>query len=488
MKEKEPVKIKLSTVLLIIAIIVIILMGVFIGFLYKKNIENIKSEDNNVNTENVEKTFSELEVKEALQNYLKISGVYQGSPYSVLERMKEITGKNVINDEYPEPIEDGEISILPTNIKYSEFKEFMLNYMTEELFNSNFSRGYVDKDGDLYCKTYGATGVMYDVESIEKENNSETKYKGKVYWYSEEDYKEKLNIIFEIENNHGKCVISSITFPDAGQEDVKENDDDKTIEQSKLNIKNYIGTWYESKKHTSDKNPNTLQIKSVDNNKITFDLYITRTANFDNVTVYVNNGSGTFEAITDNGPSKDSGASKVNGHVELGNNSIKMVIDKSNVLYLDSGSKYNFEYKSNEKNDDKKTNTSNANTSLSKLTSENNKDTTKNKIIGKWKADKVVDDNGNDIGLSAVWGTGIRYSNEMEFKADGILSYAIGITASSDDGKYTINGDTVKYGIPTDVKGNYDWRNAIYVEEEDIIKEEIDVVGEKAIVTYIRAD
>ena len=355
MEEKGPIKVKLSTVLLIIATLVIIAMGVIIGIMYKQsmtkennvtNTENVALGENTINiNSNTEKTFSEAEIKNKFQNFLNLYGAYQGEPYGVLHVMKEITGKNVINDEYPEAIKYNGEYILPTNIKYAEFKEFMLNYMTEELFNLNFARGYVNKDGDLDCKTYGATGVRYDVESIGKENNSDTKYKGKVYWYSEEDYKEELNIIFEIENNNGKCVISSITFPDAGQEDVKENDDDKTIEQSELNIKNYLGTWYESKKHTSDKNPNTLQITSVDNNKITFDLYITRTANFDNVTVYVNNGSGTFEAITDNGPSKDGGTSKINGHVELGNNTIKLVIDKSNVLYLDSDSKYNFEYK-----------------------------------------------------------------------------------------------------------------------------------------------
>lgn len=360
MEEKEPIKIKLSTVLLIIAVIVIILMGVFIGFLYKRNIENIKSEDNTVKTENIEKTFSESEVKEVLQNYLNIGGAYQGEPYGVLYVMKTMTGKNVINDEYPEAIEDGEVSILPTNIKYSEFKEFMLNYMTEEVFNTDFARGYVDKDGMLYCKNYGASGLAYEVISIEKMNDSNTKYKGNLYWYVTEEYKEKENITFEVANKNNKCVISSITFPDAGQEDVKENDD-------------------------------------------------------------------------------------------------------------------------------KKTNTSNANTSSSKVTSENNSDTTKNKIIGIWKADKVVDSTGNDLGLSAVWGTGISYSNKMEFKENNVLLYEIGITASSDDGKYTINGNTVKYGIPTDVKGNYDWHTAVYIEEEDIIKEEIDVVGEKAIVTYIRA-
>ena len=104
MEGKEPIKVSLSTVLLIIAIIVIILMGVFIGFLYKQNIEKLNLNNNSTNTENAiletEKTneisFNESEVKEALKNYLNLSGAYQGEPYAVLHVMKEITGKNVI--------------------------------------------------------------------------------------------------------------------------------------------------------------------------------------------------------------------------------------------------------------------------------------------------------------------------------------------------------------------------------------------------------
>lgn len=135
-----------------------------------------------------------------------------------------------------------------------------------------------------------------------------------------------------------------------------------------------------------------------------------------------------------------------------------------------------------------KDSTQNTSKDTTQMTPNVSKNTATNKILGKWKAEKVVDSDGNDLGLSAVWGTGITYSNEMEFKENGILSYAIGITASSDDGTYTINGNTIKYGLPTDVKGEMNWSTLTYIPEEDVLKEEIDVVGEKAIVTYIRAD
>lgn len=237
MEEKELIKVKLSTVLLIIAVAVIIAMGVIIGIMYKQsmtkennvtNTENVALGENTINiNSNTEKTFSEVEIKAKFQNFLNLFGAYQGNPYSVLEEMKKITGKNVINDEYPEAIEYGEGSILPTNLKYSEFEEFMLNYMTEEFFNTDFADGYVNKDGDLYCKNIGATGIEYKVKSIEKENNSDTKYKSKVDMIYTDENKEEVNILFEIENNNGKCVISSITLPSENMEDVEENDIDE---------------------------------------------------------------------------------------------------------------------------------------------------------------------------------------------------------------------------------------------------------------------
>ena len=379
--EKEPIKVKLSTVILIIAIIVIIAIGVIIGIIYKEritnnnkvtNVENGMLEENSIaNTEN---NFSETEIKEVLQNYLNLIGAYQGEPYGVLQEMKNITRKNVINDEYPEAIEYGKGSILPTNIKYSEFKEFMLNYMTEELFNADFASGYIDKNGDLYCKNYGATGIKYEVKNIEKINNSAIKYNGKIITIFEEDAKEERDIIFEIARKNNKCVISSITFPSEIQNDVEEKDSTNTSKSES------------SKQKSSNKNTQ---------------------------------------------------------------------------------------------------NTSKDNTQTTSNDSQNN---IKNKILGKWKANKVVDSNGTDLGLSDVWGTGITYSNEMEFKENGVLSYAIGITASSDDGAYTINGNTIKYGIPTDIKGKMEWNIFNYIPEEDILKEEKNDLGEKKIITYIRVD
>lgn len=116
------------------------------------------------------------------------------------------------------------------------------------------------------------------------------------------------------------------------------------------------------------------------------------------------------------------------------------------------------------------------------------KDSIKDKILGTWEASKVVDSNGEDLGLMTVWGSGIRGSNEMIFKENGVLSYMIGITASSEDGEYKVEGNTIKYGVPSEVKGKMNWSTFTYIPEEDVLKEEIEWLDEKPIVTYVRAD
>ena len=130
-----------------------------------------------------------------------------------------------------------------------------------------------------------------------------------------------------------------------------------------------------------------------------------------------------------------------------------------------------------------------SNNSNNSFTSNNNKDLVNNKIIGKWKASKVVDRHGNDMGLNSVWGSGIKESNEMQFKENGILQYRIGITASSDDGVYYIKGNTVNYEIPTDIKGKMRKGTFIYIPEEDVLKEDINEDSEeKVTITYVRTD
>ncbi|MCR5186417.1 MAG: hypothetical protein K6D97_04795 [Clostridia bacterium] len=109
------------------------------------------------------------------------------------------------------------------------------------------------------------------------------------------------------------------------------------------------------------------------------------------------------------------------------------------------------------------------------------------KILGTWKADSAVNLQGEELGLSNVFGTGVIQSNEIEFRKNGVLLYSMGVKPSSDNEKYTISGNTIKYGVPTDIKGKYVWSTFTYNPEEDTLEEEIEPFDEKVIVTYVRA-
>ena len=238
--EKEPIKIKLQTVLLIISLIVIIGLIVTIVIMNQKNSIDKNNALNNIAS--VKSVLTETEIKEILNNYLKIAGAAQGSPDSALKVLSEMTGKEIICKGNPIAYQGD--SILPTNITYSEFKELILNYMTEEVYNEYFPRFFIEKDGKLYCNDIGATGLEYEIISIEKDGG-DTKYNARVYAvYSEED-KEEMTVAFEINNNSGKSVISKISIENA------KNNSNEVVSDNNDNKKNNTSTVTKSSSNTN---------------------------------------------------------------------------------------------------------------------------------------------------------------------------------------------------------------------------------------------
>lgn len=240
MEEKNATKISLSTFFLILAIIVII-MGYFIYKLnndkevantkvtelnsqvsglestvnnlqgtinnisntINKSSENIETNSNNAtqtNT-NVSKTFSNDEIKNAIQNYLDLRGALESSPEGLLVKLGLTS--------FEANTEKSDDNYIKTNIKYSEYKNKMLNYMTEQWFEDNFTKLFKNVNGYLYYFDGGATGMTFEVESITiKGDYSDLRYIASVYNIYIDDSKEQEDIEFHIENYNGKCVIS----------------------------------------------------------------------------------------------------------------------------------------------------------------------------------------------------------------------------------------------------------------------------------------
>jgi len=165
----------------------------------KEEDSNSSSTDNTVKEE--QKGFSENEIKNSLQSYLDLIGVREGSPAEMLKKlnlMKEEPNNDPDNDNYKK-----------TNIKWSDFKVAMENYVTKEWFETNCTKWFKEVNGLVYYFDGGATGLEYKVESITlKGDYSDLRYIAKVNNIAIDGAKEVENVEFAIENINGKCVIS----------------------------------------------------------------------------------------------------------------------------------------------------------------------------------------------------------------------------------------------------------------------------------------
>ena len=239
MEEKKVTKISLSNFFLILAIIAIIVMGIYI---YKLNndksaeiqkstelqaqvnslegtvsdlqrkintisntINNSIKEDNSTTSNVSDKNyidnnilFTEKQLKDTFQNYLDLIGAKEGSPSNFLKELKLIS-----EDSSKEARKQG---YMKTDVKYSKFKETLLNYVTERCYKDdiNFNNSFIEEDGYLCYFNGGATGMVYKVEKVTKVSDKVYKVKG---IFLQEEAGEEVNFEFGIENNNGKCII-----------------------------------------------------------------------------------------------------------------------------------------------------------------------------------------------------------------------------------------------------------------------------------------
>lgn len=244
MEEKKGIKVSLSTVLFIFALIVIIAMAYYI-YVEKTNANNeiatleanavemqntikdlqdkidtisntinsntsgeIDNSQSNNTVNNKEDKFSNKEIKDSITNYLNIfkgAGSVEGRLEKLgLLEFGEFNNNQLTADNYRK-----------TDIKYSDFKSTVMNYVSEEWFNKINNNAkweiteFKEQDGLLYYYDSGWTGTGYEVESITlKGDYSDSRYIAKVYRINIDDSRELENIEFEITNYNGKCVIS----------------------------------------------------------------------------------------------------------------------------------------------------------------------------------------------------------------------------------------------------------------------------------------
>lgn len=250
-------KIKLNTIINVIIIIValIILTGLIIGLCIKNNkikkMENTISElkssnqkmkniieeelgedylnikntfddiDDLVNIQNTSyddakvESFSDDMIKETITNYIKINELYNTSKEKLLLKLgltnsKKIEdyGSKIVGDEY-----------YSTDIKFEDYKNAMLQYMTEECFKDNYCDEVKSIDGVLYYSYAEASDPRtHEILSMNKDEYEENSFnitlKEKIqYSDMEEEQEEEIEeALFTITSRDGKGIVKYTDF------------------------------------------------------------------------------------------------------------------------------------------------------------------------------------------------------------------------------------------------------------------------------------
>ena len=248
MEGKKVTKISLSTFFLIFAIIVIIIMGIFMYKLYNERIEtnernaeletqvdklnivanntqkeestmeniNSSSLNENINTtttnndnttSNESNSFTDKQVKKCLSDFLELSS--HANCDDLLQILTEKGNLNY-NPSKDNILDDG---LVITNIKFSDYKKAMLNYVSEDEFKKNWtSSQYFEKNKDGYLtKVQGGGNLrIYTIKSITKKSDLNYYAKTTSIVDDTDEAKENENFTFKVKSYNGKCVIDSI--------------------------------------------------------------------------------------------------------------------------------------------------------------------------------------------------------------------------------------------------------------------------------------
>ncbi len=234
MEEKKTIKISLSTFFLLLALVAIIVMAIFMYKFYddkKKADEKSSSLENQLsnlnetvkdlndkisntntttdvaNTTNPETSFTDTEIKTALSEFLEVYA--HANCDSLLDYLSEqgLLG----NTPYDSTVSDD--GVVTTNVKFSDYKKAMLNYVSEDFFNKNWtSSQYFSENNDGYLVKGQGGGSLreYTVNNISK--ITDDTYSANTTSTNLDDSKapsENEKVTFSISSYNGNCVIDS---------------------------------------------------------------------------------------------------------------------------------------------------------------------------------------------------------------------------------------------------------------------------------------
>ena len=250
MEEKNVTKISLLRFFFILAIIIIIVMGIFIYKLYNEKIEaNEKSDELQTQVNNLNETiinlqkkidniseaiisnssiensamtnssnndapasndstlFTDEQVKTALSNFLELR-----SSANCSGLIEELVRKGNLNYNSSEDISLNDGTVL-TTIKFSDYKDAMLNYVSEDEFENNWisTAGFKKSNTGYLIRSQGGGGLrIYTINSITKNDN--VTYSANTTFLIDgiESMKGTDDFVFTVKSYNGNCVIDSV--------------------------------------------------------------------------------------------------------------------------------------------------------------------------------------------------------------------------------------------------------------------------------------
>ena len=233
---------------ILVAVVTIVIgvgIGLCISYFTKEDKEPNVSVDNDNNWEennnqtNTEEKDNDKEIKNLLSKFLNLKAKNEYSPESVLKELG-LSLENI--DSFTAPDYEGfQYTLLP----YEQFKNLMLEYMSEELFEKLFTTNFKEINGNLKYQLSGSSGYDVVVKNISNTSgNSYTAVIAIIEKATEQQKEYTKTIKFEIKEVNNKYVISSIEESDGEKTNNKENENNKNdIICSNETLKNVLSKF-----------------------------------------------------------------------------------------------------------------------------------------------------------------------------------------------------------------------------------------------------
>lgn len=174
--------------LLLVALVIIAIMGSYI-FNLNNTIDDLTPPKSALTEED-----AISKAKTVLEKYVKLSD-YETPDVGPMPYLLAELGLDTKDNLDAQCLKNpGSDAYIKSNVKYDDFKKAMLNYVSEEYFNNNFS-GYINVDGNVGYKYIAMGLIPTSVSDVELFGNKDNEYIFNVTFRDDEMYDHYINKI-----------------------------------------------------------------------------------------------------------------------------------------------------------------------------------------------------------------------------------------------------------------------------------------------------